>query len=555
MTTMHRSRGVRTVRAARLWRTRPGLEHLETRLAPSDSRLLMGPFADLRGSGEDFQAHIVAGDPNGSPADSPANRVDPNVPTSPYAGVGSIQVNAKRGTYIGTGTAIDEWHILTAAHVLDLNNDGKVNNKDGHNNVLFILNADGDWSHTISAAKITIHPDFTGFNKPSVNDDLAVIKLSQPLPAGIPIYQLPTSDLAAGTTITMVGYGQSGTGVDGYTVGASFTVKRTGENNADAFFTQDDGGRLAANEVFRFDFDGPTGNGTWGGATLGNDREATLGGGDSGGPSFVRQVVDGQEIDVIVGVNTFTQAFFGPYFGTLGGGINVYPYVSWIQAVVAGTDGGDGGGGNGGGKPGKGNGRGDATGGSIDANAMNVLSAVPPSVGIRGDATLVQDVAARLAVTMVEIAPPPAPRQASLTQIASASSAASPTRVQVVQQIGPLVGTQQERERLAIMEAPSSQRALRQAATPAPQVDRPEAEQALLALPVLEVVFTENADAWQDVDEGSAVSEVAAQPSLAGVGALTGFVIVLGGLRSPHGVPARQTGGPVASVRPKRLHA
>ncbi len=35
---------------------------------------------------------IVAGDPLGSPADSPAARVDPNTTSSPFAGVGSIRI-------------------------------------------------------------------------------------------------------------------------------------------------------------------------------------------------------------------------------------------------------------------------------------------------------------------------------------------------------------------------------------------------------------------------------------------------------------------------------
>jgi len=541
MASTHRYHGVRV---ARVWRTRIGLEHLETRLAPSDNKL-MGPLADLRGSAEDFQAHVVAGDPDGAPADSPGKRVDANVPTSQYAGVGSIQVNARRGTYIGTGTALDEWHILTAAHVLDLNSDGKVNQKDGLNNVSFILNVDGDRSHTIAVAQITLHPDFTGFNRPSVNDDLAVLRLVTPLPSTVPTYELPTSDLAAGTTITMVGYGQSGTGVDGYTVGASFTVKRTGQNAADAFYVQDDTGKPAANEVFRFDFDGPTGAGAMGGETLGNDKEATLGGGDSGGPSFVD--------NVIVGVNTFTQAFFGPYFGTLGGGINVFPYVEWISAVVAGADGGGDGGGDG--KPGKGNGRGNSTADAVDADAVNdVLPDAPTNIMIRPDATVVQDVAARVAATMLEITPSPALRQAALPSVASAAPALP--RVQTIQQIGLLVGSQQEREQLAMMEAPNSQAPMRQAATPAPEPNRPEAEEEVLLLPILEAVFAEQAEAGPSPETfiSSAAPETLATPSLAGASALTGFVVLLGGMRAPWGNLSRQGGTPVASVRPKRLH-
>ena len=39
---------------------------------------------------------IVAGDPNGTPPDSPANRVDPNVATSPFSGVVSINIRYER---------------------------------------------------------------------------------------------------------------------------------------------------------------------------------------------------------------------------------------------------------------------------------------------------------------------------------------------------------------------------------------------------------------------------------------------------------------------------
>jgi hypothetical protein len=38
----------------------------------------------------DLQPMIVAGDPAGDPPDSPDDRIDPNSPTSAFAGVGSI---------------------------------------------------------------------------------------------------------------------------------------------------------------------------------------------------------------------------------------------------------------------------------------------------------------------------------------------------------------------------------------------------------------------------------------------------------------------------------
>lgn len=274
----------------------------------------------------EFHAVMVAGDPKAKPADSPTLRIDANTTTSPYAGVGSLRIAASSGTYICTATPIDATHVLTAGHCVDIDNNG-VPDISG---VTFNLNYGGDLTSQIPAVAWETHPNFTGFNSPSINDDLAVITLGAALPAGVPTYQLATSDMVAGTThIYMVGYGRSGDGVKGYTTGASFTVKRDGENIVDAFYGQDDAaGTPGAKEVFRFDFDGPRPNtNAMGGKTLGNDKETTLGGGDSGGPSFV--VVGG--VYYLAGVNTFTQGSSAPKFGSLGGGINVFPYTDWIK--------------------------------------------------------------------------------------------------------------------------------------------------------------------------------------------------------------------------------
>jgi len=295
----------------------------------------------------DFQALIVAGDPNGSPPDSPAIRVDTNSAASPFAGVGSLQITANRGTFICTGTPIDRTRILTAAHCVDINDDGVSNKKDGIKSIKFNLNLDTDAGTdavdtVITASSWRTHPDYTGFNRPAINDDLAVITLAgSGLPASVPTYSLVSSDMIAGETqLVMVGYGRSGDGISGYTTNASFTVKRAGENVADGFYGQDDSKRTAANEVFRFDFDGPTGNGGLGGPTLGNDRETTLGGGDSGGPSFVL-VADGDpdlaSSYLLAGVNTFSEGATAPNFGSYGGGMNVFPYRNWILSGTAPT--------------------------------------------------------------------------------------------------------------------------------------------------------------------------------------------------------------------------
>jgi len=238
---------------------------------------------------------------------------------------------------VGTATVIGNREIITAAHVVDLNGDGRVDRKDGITGVYFILNAGGDETSKIAVAKFDLDPNFTGFNRPAVNDDLAILTLAEDVPEGIPIYSLPGSDLLTDSVVTMVGYGRSGDGVQGYTTNVSLTVKHIGQNTVDAFYGQDDKGQSAANEVYRFDFDGPTGNGPLGGPTLGNQRESQLGTGDSGGPLFISS--GGQYL--LVGVNAYVQGSHAPKFGSTGGGMNLYAYLDFINSVL-GTEGGSG---------------------------------------------------------------------------------------------------------------------------------------------------------------------------------------------------------------------
>jgi hypothetical protein len=295
------------------------VEQLGDRIVPS-----------LVASDGPFLATVMAGNPNVTPQDSPAKRIDENTAESRFAGVGSLQVGTRNGAHVGTATAIGPRHVLTAAHVVDLNGDGRVDGSDGTRGVYFILNSGGDITHRIAVSQFDIHPDFTGFNKPAVNDDIAVLTLAEDLPEGLPIYSLPSYDLLIGNHITIVGYGRSGFGNRGYTTAANLTVKRVGENIVDAFYGQDDAGKPIASEVYRFDFDGPMGNGPLGGPTLGNDRETQLGSGDSGGPAFT--FANGQL--VVAGVNTFVQGSRAPRFGSLGGGMNVFVYLDFIRTVL-----------------------------------------------------------------------------------------------------------------------------------------------------------------------------------------------------------------------------
>lgn len=250
--------------------------------------------------------------------DSPTQRIDPNTTSSHWTGVGSLSVNG--GTF--SAVVIGPRHILTAAHVVN----GAAPDK-----IVFNLNYGADLSHRIQAKAVFVHPDYTGFNKKDITrDDMAVVQLSEAVPEGVAIYGLNTVPLTPGMTLTLVGYGSSGNGVEGVTVGGNPAVKRTGKNNVDAVVPDDEGSKRL--EAYLYDFDGPEGTPHPGdGATLGNGIETTVGGGDSGSPAFIES--DGRWL--LAGINTFQIGAAAPKFGSGGGGMLVSTYAEWIHGVLS----------------------------------------------------------------------------------------------------------------------------------------------------------------------------------------------------------------------------
>jgi hypothetical protein len=327
----------------------------------------------LQGTG---QAELLPMIQAGAPPDSPAARVDPNVTTSPFTGVVSINIRytppgGPQQSFICSGTAISPFMVLTAAHCVDpLDNGQVIDITQMGNDVRVVVNDDPFFNPAtdlITASQVTIHPDYDGFGIcpdgtfGCVNDDLAIIRLSQALPDTVQIYRLADEEIAPGTEFTMVGYGTSGNGINGYTVAPNFFVKRVGGNVYDLFDNDDEANFApgSPSEVWYYDFDG-TKNGlfrdTWClipeisvcSAYLGNTVETHLGGGDSGGPSFVRSWT-GEYF--LAANNTFgANVRWGPDgigctpglpcdvtrgdFGDVGGGILLHSYLSWIRITA-----------------------------------------------------------------------------------------------------------------------------------------------------------------------------------------------------------------------------
>lgn len=287
---------------------------------------------------------------SGALPDTPAARVDPNTASSRFSGVVSINIRYDGQSFICSGAMIAKRSVLTAGHCVDTAGNGTyVDLNKAGSDVRVVFNSNGTFNDIINANKIAVHAGYQGFNncpdgsRGCVNDDVAILTLAEDAPETAKIYKVAVNPLTEGTRITMAGYGTSGDGTRGYYIGPDFFVKRTGENVVDLFDLDDEQDFEAGKqEVFYADFDG-AGRDTFcdvlGVCTeiLPNDREATIGGGDSGGPSFVNMYGE----LMIVANNTFSGRFTnlgyeGGQFGTYFGGMVMNGYADFLHNATNG---------------------------------------------------------------------------------------------------------------------------------------------------------------------------------------------------------------------------
>jgi len=245
---------------------------------------------------------IIAGGEYDFPEDSPSNRLDTK---GAYKFVGALEILANGSSYRGSASALSPHWVLTAGHNVDFDDDGKV---DKGLTIDFHLPNIG----TYSASSFTIHPDFTGFENPSIQHDLSLLYFKDPLPNIL----FPTlgKSLSLGDTAVLIGYGRSGYGSYGYTTDASLEDRRFGFNVIDEFKADGDG------LLFLYDFDKPDSL-----DGLGNDLETLIAPGDSGGALL--------EGNSLLGVNTFTEGY-GGLFGDIGGGVALNNEWGWIHETT-----------------------------------------------------------------------------------------------------------------------------------------------------------------------------------------------------------------------------
>lgn len=323
-------------------------------------------------------ALIVAGDPNGSPPDSPLLRIDPNLASSPYSGVVSLNIRYSTGTvgsassFICSGAFVSPIHIVTAAHCIDTgpgNGTGtpivignRLGGVAGVGDVRAVFNsqtvAGGANSFTLgSAVMVSMHPDYKGFGvcpaavtNPSefcINDDVAVITLGTAAPGWVKTYAVDRTFISSTQQSTQVGFGTTGNGVAGHTAGtADFFVKRSGSNFIDRPLDEnnDESNFASSPEVWTADFDSAargvdqycTLYGVCSGI-LANNVETNIGGGDSGGPTF-KQGANGQLL--LIGNNTYGRTWSNQISGTFGtayGGMILGAYEGFLEQATGGA--------------------------------------------------------------------------------------------------------------------------------------------------------------------------------------------------------------------------
>lgn len=252
-----------------------------------------------------------------------ANAIIVGLPDSTYISVGKFgdtRATGPTGTYYSSAVAISNRWLLTAKHVAT----GSIY----------------PFGRFMDSRGVEYFVDIAVLD-PDPNSDLALVRVHGYL---IQPAELHTGIVPNGTPVRMLGVGLSGTisgGVVTELVG-TFGTRRIGTNTWDheQAASVNFGGGLIQNGPWRWmDFDDGTATGNSLSVVGSNPTptaiEATFGGGDSGGPTFV-QVGTGWKV---CGIHSFRGSLSGgppaPQFGSLCFDRPIAARIAWIQQTIA----------------------------------------------------------------------------------------------------------------------------------------------------------------------------------------------------------------------------
>jgi Ca2+-binding RTX toxin-like protein len=219
------------------------------------------------------------------------------VPVGEYDGVVMVYCSGSGGSgWMGSGALLwDGRHILTAAHVVTEASSG-IKVDAGRLSIEFRLLEGG--TVTIQASAVYVPSDYSPYRE---DNDIAIIELAEAAPQFADRYDIYRGTDELGQTVTIAGYGSTGTGVTGLDRSYSPGVARYGDNTYDMLSGEWKGFDMWGTDTgcLLYDFD----DGTKAHDALGNnsgvlntgvgDREVSHASGDSGGPGFINGKIAG----------------------------------------------------------------------------------------------------------------------------------------------------------------------------------------------------------------------------------------------------------------------
>ncbi|MEO8152737.1 MAG: trypsin-like serine protease [Rhizobacter sp.] len=250
----------------------------------------------------------------GAAPDSPTLRLDPNRVDSPFACVASLMGG---GAY--SAVCITPRFALTAAHVVQHPHD-----------LSLYLNLGADFSHRFTIKRVAFPPPPAQRDPAQPVGDLALVEIDGQFPDGLVMPPFAQAAAQEGLRIELTGYGASGTGDHGVSVGSNPVLKRVGANRIDRVLRDKN---TAAALLYYFSFDAVSASRRDAGRSLGNTVETGLASGDSGSPAFVRE--NGRL--ALIGINSFVIRSPGTPangFGTVSGGQVLAAHRAWLLSEL-----------------------------------------------------------------------------------------------------------------------------------------------------------------------------------------------------------------------------